>query len=47
METTNVGTYISSSTDLYFDEHIGVQLTVELHDEMHINISTDKHRFCQ
>jgi len=45
METNNVGTYISSSTDLYSDKHICLQLAVELHDEMHINISTDKHRF--
>jgi len=44
METNNVGTYISSSTDLYFDKH---RLAVELHGEMHINISTNKHRLCQ
>jgi len=33
-----------SATDLYFDKHIGLQLAVELHDEMLINISNDKHR---
>jgi len=47
METNNVRKYISSNTSLYFDKHIGMQLAVELHDEMHINISTDKHTFCE
>ena len=42
MKTNNARKCISSSTDLYFDEHIGLQLAVELHDEMNINISTDK-----
>jgi len=41
------GAYISSSTDLYVEKHIGLQLAVELHVEMHMNISIDKYRFCQ
>jgi len=37
--TSVSGSFISCSTDLYFDKHIGAQLSVELHDEMH----KDKH----
>jgi len=44
METNNVRPY---RIDLYFDKHISLELAVELHDEMHINVSTDKRRFRQ
>jgi len=37
--------HISSSTDLYFVKHIGLQLAVELHNEIHIQITTNKDIF--